>query len=128
VSSPARFSPTQRRRASPGPRRNGATRGLQILAPCGQCNAVSAGCCAAARAGPRAGASASHDRRVTEATCTAAGLRLLVQARPGYRDLVRRLFFDGLPPHLLQPLTAALENIRDHLLAEGSLPRPPERR
>jgi len=73
-----------------------------------------------------ASAQATTDRRVTEVSCTAAGLRVLHRAAPGHLALVRQLFFGGLPPELVQPLTSALENIYDHVLAHGSLPPPPE--
>jgi len=72
-------------------------------------------------------AQAATDRRVTEVSCTTAGLRVLDRAAPGHLALVRQLFYGGLPPELVQPLTAALESIYDHVLAHGSLPPPPER-
>jgi hypothetical protein len=37
---------------------------------------------------------------------------------------VRRLFFDGLPDELLEPLTAGLESVYDNILEHGTLPAP----
>src|SRR3984957_19870090 len=48
------------------------------------------------------------DRRVTEVTLTAQGRQALEEAAPGHVDLVRRLFFGGLPEDLVGPLTDAL--------------------
>jgi hypothetical protein len=73
-----------------------------------------------------ASAQGTTDRRVTEVSCTAAGLRVLEKAVPGHVALVRRLFFGGLPPELVAPLTSALEDIYAHVLAHGSLPAPPD--
>jgi DNA-binding MarR family transcriptional regulator len=67
---------------------------------------------------------AEADRRVTEVALTEAGQSVLTQAAPGHVDLVRGLFFDGLPDDLLEPLSAALENVYAHVLAHGSLPGP----
>src|SRR5947207_12392564 len=41
------------------------------------------------------------DRRVTEVTLTARGWQAQEEAAPGHVDLVRRLFFDGLPEGLV---------------------------
>ena len=71
------------------------------------------------------GAHSTTDRRVTEVFCTADGLRVLDEAAPGHVALVRRLFFGGLPPELVEPLTSALEDIHAHVLENGSLPAPP---
>jgi DNA-binding MarR family transcriptional regulator len=68
---------------------------------------------------------AEADRRVTEVSLTGAGRQLLEAAAPGHVDLVRNLFFGGLPPELVTPLTTALEAIHQHLLAHGTLPPPP---
>jgi DNA-binding MarR family transcriptional regulator len=70
---------------------------------------------------------AATDRRVTEISLTADGRRVLDAAAPGHVALVKQLFFGGLPAHLVEPLTAAMENIYAHVLANGSLP-PPEPR
>src|SRR3984957_9720021 len=49
------------------------------------------------------------DRRVTEVTLTARGWQAQQDAAPGHVDLVRRLFFGGLPEDLVAPLGEALE-------------------
>jgi DNA-binding MarR family transcriptional regulator len=70
-------------------------------------------------------AQAAADRRVTEVSSTATGRRVLDDAAPGHLALIDRLFFGGLPPELLQPLTHALENVYGHVLEHGTLPAPP---
>jgi len=67
---------------------------------------------------------APRDRRSTEIKLTAAGRRAIVEAAPGHVDLVRRLFFGGLPKALLAPLSEALEAIHDHIAHHGTLPAP----
>jgi DNA-binding MarR family transcriptional regulator len=67
---------------------------------------------------------ATHDRRATEITLTPDGRRAIVEAAPGHVDLVRHLFFEGLPKGLLAPLTEALEAIYDHIVEHGTLPPP----
>jgi len=42
----------------------------------------------------------------------------------GHVDLVRHLFFGGLPKELLAPLSQALEAIHAHVLEHGTLPAP----
>jgi DNA-binding MarR family transcriptional regulator len=69
---------------------------------------------------------APSDRRVIDISLTDDGWKAIVGAAPGHVELVRRLFFDGLPPRLLAPLTAALENVYDNIIENGSLPRPNE--
>jgi DNA-binding MarR family transcriptional regulator len=64
------------------------------------------------------------DRRVTEVTLTGQGRQALEEAAPGHVDLVRRLFFDGLPPGLMGPLSEALESVYANLIRQGSLPPP----
>ena len=64
------------------------------------------------------------DRRATEVSLTEQGWRAIDEAAPGHVDLVRRLFFGGLPKTLLAPLAEALEGIYDNILKEGSLPPP----
>jgi DNA-binding MarR family transcriptional regulator len=64
------------------------------------------------------------DRRVTEVTLTDRGRRALQEAAPGHVDLVRRLFFGGLPAGLVRPLTEALESVYANILEQGSLPPP----
>ena len=64
------------------------------------------------------------DRRITTVALSDAGRTALEDAAPGHVDLVRHLFFGGLPPELLMPLTSALEQIYAHVLTHGSLPPP----
>ncbi|HUC15458.1 MAG TPA: hypothetical protein VMS00_13485, partial [Acidimicrobiales bacterium] len=63
-------------------------------------------------------------RRATEVRLTPDGERAIVAAAPGHVDLVRRLFFGGLPKELLAPLSEALEAIHDHVVEHGTLPAP----
>jgi DNA-binding MarR family transcriptional regulator len=72
-------------------------------------------------------ATADSDRRATEVRLTAAGRAALDQAAPGHVELVKRLFFDGIPRELLDPLSTALEGAYANLLAQGSLPPPDNR-
>jgi DNA-binding MarR family transcriptional regulator len=67
---------------------------------------------------------AASDRRVTEVTLTDQGRQALTQAAPGHVDLVKRLFFGGLPRDLLPAITAALESVYDNIIDKGSLPPP----
>jgi DNA-binding MarR family transcriptional regulator len=64
------------------------------------------------------------DRRVTEVTLTAEGRQALGAAAPGHVDLVRRLFFGGLPASLVEPLSEALESVYANIIKQGSLPPP----
>jgi len=64
------------------------------------------------------------DGRVTEVTLTDGGRRTLEQAAPGHVDLVRQLFFDGLPAELTGPLTEALESVYANIIKQGTLPPP----
>jgi len=64
------------------------------------------------------------DRRVTEVTLTARGWQALEEAAPGHVDLVRRLFFEGLPEGLLGALSEALEGVYANIIKQGSLPPP----
>ena|SRR5690349_12376704 len=64
------------------------------------------------------------DRRVTEVTLTDRGWQALEEAASGHVDLVRRLFFGGLPADLLGPLSEALESVYANIIKEGSLPPP----
>ncbi|WIX77656.1 MarR family winged helix-turn-helix transcriptional regulator [Amycolatopsis carbonis] len=66
----------------------------------------------------------SSDRRATEVSLTTPGRELLEKAAPGHVELVRNLFFDGLPAELLTPLTEAMENIYANILERGTLPPP----
>ena len=67
---------------------------------------------------------ATQDRRATEIKLTPDGRRAIVEAAPGHVDLVRHLFFGGLPKELLAPLSEALEAIYDHIVEHGTLPPP----
>ena len=67
---------------------------------------------------------ATQDRRATEIKLTPEGRRAIVEAAPGHVDLVRHLFFEGLPRELLAPLTEALEAIYGHIVQYGTLPPP----
>jgi DNA-binding MarR family transcriptional regulator len=67
---------------------------------------------------------AASDRRATEIRLTPGGRRAIVEAAPGHVDLVRHLFFDGLPKERLTPLSEALEAIYDHVVQHGTLPAP----
>jgi DNA-binding MarR family transcriptional regulator len=64
------------------------------------------------------------DRRVTEVTLTAQGRQALGEAAPGHVDLVRRLFFGGLPEGLAEPFSQALESVYANIIRQGSLPPP----
>ncbi len=64
------------------------------------------------------------DRRVTEVTLTGQGRQALEEAAPGHVDLVRRLFFGGLPAALVEPLGEALECVYANIIRQGSLPPP----
>jgi DNA-binding MarR family transcriptional regulator len=64
------------------------------------------------------------DRRVTEVTLTGQGRQALEEAAPGHVELVRRLFFGGLPPDLAGPLSEALESVYANIIKQGSLPPP----
>jgi DNA-binding MarR family transcriptional regulator len=67
---------------------------------------------------------AASDRRATEIRLTDEGQAAIVDAAPGHVALVRRLFFDGLPNTLLGPLSEALEVAYEHIIEQGTLPRP----
>ena len=64
------------------------------------------------------------DRRVTEVTLTDRGREALEEAAPGHVDLVRSLFFGGLPTGLEGPLADALESVYANIIRQGSLPPP----
>ena len=64
------------------------------------------------------------DRRVTEVTMTGQGRQALEEAAPGHVDLVRSLFFGGLPAALVGPLSEALECVYANIIKQGSLPPP----
>ena len=64
------------------------------------------------------------DKRVTEVTLTDLGWQAVREAAPGHVDLVRRLFFGGLPANLVGPLGEALESVYANIIKQGSLPPP----
>jgi hypothetical protein len=63
------------------------------------------------------------DRRVTEVGLTGRGRQALEEAAPGHVDLVRRLFFEGLPESLVGPLGEA--NHRDPVMTSHMNDRKP---
>jgi DNA-binding MarR family transcriptional regulator len=67
---------------------------------------------------------APADRRATEITLSDEGWDAIGRASGGHIDLVRRLFFDGLPDELLESLTVGLESVYEHILEHGTLPAP----
>jgi DNA-binding MarR family transcriptional regulator len=67
---------------------------------------------------------APADRRATEITLTDRGWDEITLASRGHVDLLRRLFFDGLPDELVGPLAAALESVYDNIIDRGTLPAP----
>jgi DNA-binding MarR family transcriptional regulator len=67
---------------------------------------------------------APADRRATEITLTDRGWDEITRASGGHIELVRRLFFDGLPDELLEPLTVGLERVYDNIIQRGTLPAP----
>src|SRR6201994_3684473 len=67
---------------------------------------------------------APADRRATEITLTDRGWDEITRASGGHIELVRRLFFDGLPDELLEPLTVGLESVYDNIIQRGTLPAP----
>ena len=66
----------------------------------------------------------ANDRRVTEVSLTRHGRTVLETAALGHVELVRRLFFDGLPRELVGPLSQALESVYANTIARGTLPPP----
>ena len=69
---------------------------------------------------------APADRRATEITLTDRGWDEITRASSGHIELVRRLFFDGLPDELIEPLTVGLESVYDNIIDRGTLPAPAE--
>jgi DNA-binding MarR family transcriptional regulator len=67
---------------------------------------------------------APGDRRATEIALTDQGWDQITSASSGHIDLLRRLFFDGLPDELLEPFTVGLESVYDNIIDRGSLPAP----
>ena len=68
---------------------------------------------------------ATDDARVTDVALSDNGRAALKRATPGHIALVQQLFFEALDPALLEPLHAALDQIHEHIVAHGTLPRPP---
>lgn len=64
------------------------------------------------------------DGRATDAVLTPNGRQAITRAASRHVARVRELFFGGLQAHTLPMLTAALEQIYDHLLTHGTLPPP----
>jgi hypothetical protein len=71
-------------------------------------------------------APAPADRCATEVSFTGEGRRALIQAAPGHVELVRKLFFTGLPARLLDDISTAFEIIYGNIVRFGSLPAPHE--
>ena len=65
---------------------------------------------------------APSDRRATEVSFTDAGRRALIQAAPGHVELVRQLFFTGVPDRQLKQVSAAFETIDANITRLSSLP------
>jgi DNA-binding MarR family transcriptional regulator len=66
------------------------------------------------------------DRRATEVRLTDQGWQAIADASEGHIQLVRRLFFGGLPADHLAAVTEALEAVYANLIENGSLPAPTE--
>ena len=64
------------------------------------------------------------DRRATNVVLSDVGEEAYRRASVGHTDLVRRLFFEGLRPERVGPLTEALTDVYENILAQGTLPRP----
>ena len=67
---------------------------------------------------------APADRRATEVTLSDEGWDEITRASSGHIELVRRLFFEGLPDDLLEPVTEGLESVYDNIVERGTLPAP----
>jgi DNA-binding MarR family transcriptional regulator len=67
---------------------------------------------------------APADRRATEITLTDRGWDEITRASLGHIEHVRRLFFEGLPDELLEPLAIGLESVYDNIIERGTLPAP----
>jgi hypothetical protein len=66
-------------------------------------------------AGPGSGSLSFEDELLVRLACLEKAMSL---------DLVRHLFFEGLPKERLVPLSEALEAIYDHVVQHGTLPAP----
>lgn len=67
---------------------------------------------------------AASDRRATEIRLSESGRDQITAASGGHIELVRSLFFDGVPDSLLEPLTVGLESVYERLAQHGTLPAP----
>ena len=67
---------------------------------------------------------APTDRRATEVSLTDLGWDEITTASFGHIELVRRLFFDGMPDESLTQLASALERVYDNIIDRGTLPAP----
>jgi len=61
---------------------------------------------------------------VSEITLTESGWDEITSASYGHVELVRQLFFDGVPDGLLEPLTVGLESVYEKLVEHGTLSAP----
>jgi DNA-binding MarR family transcriptional regulator len=68
----------------------------------------------------------ASDRRATEVRLTDQGRQAITDASEGHIQLVRRLFFGGLPADHLAAVTEAFEAVYENLIENGSLPAPAE--
>jgi DNA-binding MarR family transcriptional regulator len=68
----------------------------------------------------------ASDRRATQVRLTDQGRQAITDASEGHIELVRRLFFGGLPAERLPAVTEALEAVYANLIENGSLPAPAE--
>jgi DNA-binding MarR family transcriptional regulator len=68
----------------------------------------------------------ASDRRATELRLTDQGWQEITDASEGHIELVRRLFFGGLPVDHLPAVTQALEAVYENVIENGSLPAPVE--
>jgi DNA-binding MarR family transcriptional regulator len=67
---------------------------------------------------------AASDRRATEITLTESGWDEITSASYGHVELVRQLFFEGVPDGLLEPLIVGLESVYEKLVEHGTLSAP----
>src|ERR1700745_2769170 len=59
---------------------------------------------------------APRGRRGAESKPPDQGWAEITHASTGHVELIQRLFFDGLPDELLEPMTVALESISDNVI------------
>ena len=70
----------------------------------------------------------ASDRRATQVRLTDQGWRVITDASEGHIELVRRLFFGGLPANQLSAVTEALEAIYTTSSITAACPRRPKPR